>query len=252
MRSTRIPAARSGRCPLTRLLPGSITCLCAAVFLALLEVACPGVLRAQPPQSSDTSQPQSHSQTQPPAKAGRQGSSSSASSASSAQPQDQGLGQGDQSLQPDPLDNPVNPPPTPDQPAAADPDASWIAPPSPPPANPPSGSTPEASPGEPLSHSPASGAAALAPAGSAAPAQGAAVASANPPPVPRPAKASDPLRQQINNQCADLLTMANTLQSAVAKTTKDELSVTVVRTAGQIEDLVHKLKDEMRPALSRK
>jgi hypothetical protein len=254
MRSTCMPAARSGRCPLAHLLRGNATCLCAAAFLALLVAGYPQPLCAQNPQSSNTTppqkqsqhQPQSAPQTQPPAKAGQQDHTSSGPSASPAQPQDESLGQGDQSLQPDPLANPVNPPPTPDEPAASDPDASWIAPaPAPAPASPPSGSAPGAFPGGPSSHPPADAA------------QGAATAAASPPaapappPVPKPAKASDPLRQQINNQCADLLAMANTLQSAVAKTTKDELSVTVVRTAGQIEDLVRKLKDEMRPALSR-
>lgn len=251
-------ASRFGRSALTDLLRSKTDRLCASVFLVLflLMSGCPRALPAQPPQSSTTNpppnqsrsqpqdQPQDQPRAQPKATAGQGGASSSGQANSPAQPQDQSLGQGDQSLQPDPLANPVNPPPTPvnpppapEEPAADDPGASWIAPPSAP--------------------SPASGADALAPARPAASAQGTASvadnhpAASTPPPVPLPAKASNPLRQQINNQCADLLTMANALKMEVDKTTKDELSVTVVRKADQIEQLAHKVKDEMRPTLSR-
>lgn len=77
------------------------------------------------------------------------------------------------------------------------------------------------------------------------------VASDPAPPIPVPANAGgDTARQQINDACANLLKMANDLKAAVDKTTKDELSVAVVRQAGQIEQLAHQVKDEMRPAVA--
>lgn len=62
----------------------------------------------------------------------------------------------------------------------------------------------------------------------------------------------DAARQQINDECASLLKMANDLKAAVDKTTKDVLSVAVVRQANQIETLAHRVKDEMRPELGKK
>ena len=56
-------------------------------------------------------------------------------------------------------------------------------------------------------------------------------------------------RQQIHSECADLLKMATELKASVDKTTKDELSVTVVRQAGRIEKLARKVKDQMQPAV---
>jgi hypothetical protein len=44
-------------------------------------------------------------------------------------------------------------------------------------------------------------------------------------------------------QCADLLKMATTLKTEVAKTTKDQLSVVVIRKADQIEKLAHKMRE---------
>ncbi len=68
---------------------------------------------------------------------------------------------------------------------------------------------------------------------------------------PIPANAGgDVRRQQINDECANLLLLANMLKAEVEKTTKDELSVPVVRKAGEIEQLAHKVRDEMRPVLS--
>ena len=49
-------------------------------------------------------------------------------------------------------------------------------------------------------------------------------------------------KQEIASECADLLKMATDLKSAVDKTTKDTLSVTVVRKAGAIEQLAHKVR----------
>lgn len=75
-----------------------------------------------------------------------------------------------------------------------------------------------------------------------APAIAARAPSAVPGPQPAPAVyAQDEARKQ---QIADLLKLAIQLKADVDKSTKDELSVSVVREAGQIEQLVHKLKSE--------
>ncbi len=58
-------------------------------------------------------------------------------------------------------------------------------------------------------------------------------------------------RQQINNECTDLLKMATSLKAQVDKTTKDELSVAVVRQADQIEKLARTVKDEMQPVVKK-
>jgi hypothetical protein len=52
----------------------------------------------------------------------------------------------------------------------------------------------------------------------------------------------DAQKQEIASECADLLKMATDLKSAVDKTTRDTLSVTVVRKAGAIEQLAHKVR----------
>jgi hypothetical protein len=52
----------------------------------------------------------------------------------------------------------------------------------------------------------------------------------------------DPQKQEIANEAADLLKMATVLKSEVDKTTKDQLSVKVVRKAGEIEQLAHKAR----------
>jgi hypothetical protein len=49
-------------------------------------------------------------------------------------------------------------------------------------------------------------------------------------------------KQEITSECSDLLKMALDLKSEVDKTTKDTLSVTVVRKAGEIEQLAHKVR----------
>ncbi len=47
---------------------------------------------------------------------------------------------------------------------------------------------------------------------------------------------------KIARQCADLLKMAAELKTEVDKTTQDTLSVAVVRKAGEIEQLAHKVR----------
>ncbi len=70
--------------------------------------------------------------------------------------------------------------------------------------------------------------------------------------VPPPANADgDAARQQINDECVNLLKLANDLKAAVDKSNKDTLSVIVVRKANEIETLAHQVKDEMRPAVGK-
>jgi hypothetical protein len=59
---------------------------------------------------------------------------------------------------------------------------------------------------------------------------------------PPPGNAGNDAQQQIASECADLLKMATDLKSEVGKTTKDTLSVTVVRKASEIEQLAHKVR----------
>jgi type VI protein secretion system component VasF len=54
--------------------------------------------------------------------------------------------------------------------------------------------------------------------------------------------AADAQKQEISNQCADLLQMATDLKKAVDKSSADTLSVTVVRKASDIEQLAHKVR----------
>ncbi|MGB6193871.1 MAG: hypothetical protein WBF42_15485 [Terracidiphilus sp.] len=62
--------------------------------------------------------------------------------------------------------------------------------------------------------------------------------------------AADPLiaerKQEISDDSARLLTLAEALKSEVDKTSKDTLSIGVVRKAGEIEKLAHTVKNHMR------
>lgn len=79
-----------------------------------------------------------------------------------------------------------------------------------------------------------------------------AVASPAPePPIHVADAGGDQARQQINNACADMLKMANELKTEVDKTTKDMLSISVIRKANQIEQLAHQVRDEMRPEVGK-
>jgi hypothetical protein len=54
--------------------------------------------------------------------------------------------------------------------------------------------------------------------------------------------APNPNEPKVARQCADLLKMAAELKTEVDKTTKDTLSVAVVRKAGEIEQFAHKVR----------
>lgn len=53
-------------------------------------------------------------------------------------------------------------------------------------------------------------------------------------------------KKQIADDSAKLLKLATELKAEVDKTTKDELSLSVIRKAGEIEKLAHNMKEKMR------
>ncbi|MGD0347317.1 MAG: hypothetical protein ABSA85_11200 [Terracidiphilus sp.] len=54
--------------------------------------------------------------------------------------------------------------------------------------------------------------------------------------------AEEARKQEITSECADLFKMAQDLKAEVDKSTKDTLSVAVVRKASEIEQLAHKVR----------
>ncbi len=62
--------------------------------------------------------------------------------------------------------------------------------------------------------------------------------------VPNPDLTPEEVRkQQVAEQCADLLKLATDLKAQVDKARKDELSVSVVRKATEIEQMAHKVRN---------
>ncbi|MGH9607544.1 MAG: hypothetical protein ACRD3N_17780 [Terracidiphilus sp.] len=77
-----------------------------------------------------------------------------------------------------------------------------------------------------------------------APASGAEILKPPPAPeLPPPGAANGAASNTVSNECSGLLNMATSLKAEVDKTTKDELSVAVVREAGQIEVMAHKMRE---------
>ena len=56
-------------------------------------------------------------------------------------------------------------------------------------------------------------------------------------------------KKQIADESAILLKLATDLKAEVDKTTKDTLSLNVIRKADQIEKLAHNVKEKMKPAV---
>jgi hypothetical protein len=78
---------------------------------------------------------------------------------------------------------------------------------------------------------------------------------ANPAPAPstqdgasNPNASNADRRKQIADESAVLLKLATDLKAEVDKTTKDTLSLNVIRKAEQIEKLAHNVKEQMTPA----
>ncbi len=86
-----------------------------------------------------------------------------------------------------------------------------------------------------------------------APAQSVQPAPAQTAPIPAPPTpadaGTDKTRQQINNQVAEMVAMSLALKSEVGKSTKDELSVAVIRKAAQIEALARRLRAQIQPSV---
>ncbi|MGO9336353.1 MAG: hypothetical protein ACLPY1_02485 [Terracidiphilus sp.] len=53
-------------------------------------------------------------------------------------------------------------------------------------------------------------------------------------------------KKQIANESASLLKLATDLKAEVDKTTKDTLSINVIRKADEIEKLAHSVKEQMK------
>jgi hypothetical protein len=58
-------------------------------------------------------------------------------------------------------------------------------------------------------------------------------------------------KKQLADQCAELLKMATALKAEVDKSTKDQLSVSVVRKAGEIEQMARKVRGDTKLTASR-
>jgi hypothetical protein len=59
---------------------------------------------------------------------------------------------------------------------------------------------------------------------------------------PAAGSANETRQQEIARQCNDLVKLAADMKAEVDKSTKDQLSVTVVRKASEIEQLAHKMR----------
>jgi len=53
-------------------------------------------------------------------------------------------------------------------------------------------------------------------------------------------------KDQLAADTAQLLKLANELKAEMDKSTKDELSLAVIKKADQVEKLAHKVRDEMK------
>ncbi|MGA8042720.1 MAG: hypothetical protein WCA37_07955 [Terracidiphilus sp.] len=56
-------------------------------------------------------------------------------------------------------------------------------------------------------------------------------------------------RKQITDESAQLLSLAIALKTEVDKTSKDTLSLTVIRKAGELERLAHSMKEALRQSV---
>jgi hypothetical protein len=59
------------------------------------------------------------------------------------------------------------------------------------------------------------------------------------------------LQKQLADDTAKLLTLASELKAELDKSSKDKLSLSVIRKAEQVEKLAHKVRDEMKASLQK-
>ncbi|MGB6691490.1 MAG: hypothetical protein WBE76_26945 [Terracidiphilus sp.] len=62
----------------------------------------------------------------------------------------------------------------------------------------------------------------------------------------KPTTPRTPQQKRLADDTAKLLTLANELKAELDKTSKDTLSVSVIKKAEQVEKLAHKVRDEMK------
>jgi hypothetical protein len=62
----------------------------------------------------------------------------------------------------------------------------------------------------------------------------------------KPTLPQTPQQKQLADDTAKLLTLANELKAELDKSTKDTLSLNVIKKAEQVEKLAHKVRDEMK------
>jgi hypothetical protein len=62
-------------------------------------------------------------------------------------------------------------------------------------------------------------------------------------------KPTTPQQKQLADDTAKLLTLANELKTELDKSNKDTLSLSVIKKAGQVEKLAHKVRDEMKVSM---
>jgi hypothetical protein len=65
----------------------------------------------------------------------------------------------------------------------------------------------------------------------------------------KPLNEQSPRQKQLADDTAKLLTLANELKVEINKSSKDTLSLSVIKKAEQVEKLAHKVRDEMRDSL---
>jgi hypothetical protein len=65
----------------------------------------------------------------------------------------------------------------------------------------------------------------------------------------KPPTPQTPQQKQLAEDTAKLLTLANELKAELDKSSKDTLSLTVIKKAEQVEKLAHKVRDEMKASL---
>lgn len=194
--------------------PGRVL-LCAAALLAALIAATLGLRHAHAQSPQPDRQPQSQSRSQP-----SQQPDSQADPQASAQPDTSS--DANSNLNDPPPVLPTDPPGWKPEPSSTDVPAPILAP---------------------------------APASKSAPVPSAQTAPASSSDAPKPADAialpvkpaivplpTDPRQRRVAVECADLLQMATDLKAAVDKSTKDELSIDVVRKANEIEQYARKVR----------
>jgi len=97
-----------------------------------------------------------------------------------------------------------------------------------------------------VSQQPAQAAAAPQPAAPAAEPANAAVS----PDAPKPSPPQTPQQKQLAEDTKKLLILANELKAEMDKSSKDTLSLKVIKKAEEVEKLAHKVREEMNASLT--